>query len=113
MEVPAPSPVTIAGTGRLRIVPSPSCPAVLAPQQRIAPLWRIAQVCCAPVATATGSVNVGTRTGRGCDAPPALPSWPVLLAPQQKSPEARVAAQVWLTPVATWVTPVSGCTRAG
>ena len=106
-------PLDGTGTSRPSVVPSPSWPALLAPQHQPLPSLRTAHTCCAPAATATGSGIDGTRTGRGDDVPFPSPSSPAAPSPQHQSPSARVAAQVCCRPTAALVTAVSPATLIG
>lgn len=67
---------TLIGLCRSAVVPSPSCPKLLAPHAGMVPLDRIARLCSLPAATATTPVSPETCRGVSIDdrAVPELPS---------------------------------------
>lgn len=86
---------TVAGCSELVVVPSPSCPNSLAPQQNADPLPCTAHVCSLPAVTAVISIKLGTSCGTGMVI--ALLDTPVCqfeLAPQQATRPEEVTAQV-------------------
>jgi hypothetical protein len=99
-----PAAATEVGTSRLVTVPSPSCPAKLAPQQAAAPVLSSAQVCCKPAVKATASANPVTLLGTSALFVMPSPSWPCVLSPQQLSCPDRSKAQVWVPPRTTAAT---------
>ena len=79
--------------------PSPSCPALLSPQQETRPSRRRAQACDAPAATSTAFETPRTSTGVECSTSSGGPS-PDLPSsrPMQTTPPSRSAAQPWSQP---------------
>jgi hypothetical protein len=73
------NPNTLTGEVRVVVVPSPSCPLVLLPQQSIAPVGRRAQVCVLPATTSTASLIPTATTGTRVLVDEALPSCPLVL----------------------------------
>src|SRR5205814_1156441 len=101
------------GTERSSVVPSPSWPKLLFPQQSATPSERRAQVWAAPAASASTSARIFTATGvSDVDAEPS-PSWPELLLPQQTAVPSPRRAQVWLAPAAISAAPSSPGTGPG
>src|SRR5436190_19235316 len=84
------------GSGRSVVVPSPSWPALLAPQHLTVPDCSTAQVCARPAATrVTPLARPVTSTGTALNAPAdGAPSWPRLLSPQHLTPPDDVTMQV-------------------
>lgn len=76
-------PLSIVGTARGVVVPSPSWPELLRPQQNAAPELVSPQVCCVPVISVVKTCPPKTATGtrRGVVVP--SPSEPSVLNPQQ------------------------------
>ena len=90
----------IAVTGVLLevVVPSPSCPRLLSPQQLTEPSRPTAQVWPTPAETATAAVRPTTLTGALAKSIVPSPSWPWLLLPQQVTEPPTSRAQMWLLP---------------
>src|SRR5258706_1494375 len=93
------------GVARGRVVPSPSWPASLAPQQRTPPFARPAQVWSPPSATTVALVIQGTEAGVLRLVLRLSPSWPLVPAPQQRTVPSTSTAQLCARPVATPRTP--------
>src|SRR5687768_8814983 len=95
------------------VVPLPSCPTSLAPQQRAVPSASTAQVeLCATVSltmlvkgspfnSTVCGVRAGSAPGGSC------PSWPLSLLPQQTAVPPFSSAQLWPTPSASCSMPES------
>jgi hypothetical protein len=98
------NPTTGAGVGRLIVVPSPSWPVLLLPQQATVPARDTAHVWGAvsmakdvlriPVSIIETSARPDTGTGVGRSTVVPSPSWPPRFAPQHTAPRAAVTAQV-------------------
>ena len=90
------SPVTVLGTNPPLSVPSPSCPALLAPQHLMAPLVISAHVWRSPASTAATPVPRPTTVdGVAWFTNVAFPSWPAAFRPQQRTVSAPAMANVW------------------
>src|SRR2546425_446730 len=94
----APHCTTRTGVNRPVVVPSPSWPLPLAPQQYAAPAAVTPQVWAAPAVTAAKLTPAGACTSTGLDRSVVVPSpsWPLPLPPQQYGAvPAAVTPQVW------------------
>ena len=92
-ERPEGSP-TVTGVVLESVVPSPSWPYVLSPQQRTEPSSSAAQVWCSPEDSATASSweGMSARIASQLSLTESLPSWPYALLPQQPTePLCRIA----------------------
>jgi hypothetical protein len=81
-------PIAVASTGvaLVRVVPSPSSPVLLSPQQRGAPSSKSAQLTPDPVAMEATFSRPGTRTGsRESSSSSLCPSVPAELSPQHQT----------------------------
>ncbi len=67
------------GVETLAVVPSPTWPLVLRPQQKVWPMVLTAQECAAPVATDFQKGPSSTSRGDFSEVVPAIPSWPLML----------------------------------
>jgi hypothetical protein len=87
------------------MVPLPSCPSKLSPQQITCPPSVSAHVWLFPAASCTTPPRPGTAAGVGWLLPPVVPSpsWPRKLSPQHDTVCVARSAQVWFVPVATAV----------
>src|SRR5512133_2083298 len=112
---PRASRETLAGNRRSPLLPSPSCPEPLSPQQRTPPARLRAQVWFRPAATATAPRASSERAvGRVRVFVVPSPSCPATFRPQHLTAPRRVSAQVCWPPAAIAVTPlVSPETEAG
>src|SRR5438128_1301547 len=83
----ATTPFCTTGTGldRFVLVPSPSCPSPLDPQQYAAPLGVTPQVCRPPALTATNGRPPATGTGLDWLVVVPAPSWPSGLRTRQSA----------------------------
>src|SRR5919199_605110 len=96
MTVAPDSPRTCAGVSRrARVVPSPSFPLVLSPQQRPVPSVITAQVKKTPAVIAVAPDRPATLTGDNELIRVPFPSCPVKFAPQQRAVPSLSTAQVW------------------
>src|SRR4051812_23159779 len=88
--------ITVTGTGRVRVVPSPIWPDALSPQQRMVASFMRAQTWRAPTATSTISNTPKTSAGvlrlRVVESPSSL----CALDPQQERLASCIRAQVVL-----------------
>src|SRR4051812_26589353 len=82
------------------VTPSPSWPAVFAPQHQTVPSLRRAHECAPPAAIASTLVSPPTGTGTLLESVLPLPSWPLSFAPQQLTVASPSIAQVWRAPAA-------------
>ena len=100
---PVPAPVTGTGDRRSVVVPSPSWPALLPPQQRIVVSLRSAQPWVLPPVTRTQPTSVPTLTGDSVRPKPELPvpSWPEKPEPQHHREPSTRTAQLWKSPTPT------------
>src|ERR1051325_10456039 len=96
------TPATSPGTGRLRVVPSPSRPSLFEPQQDATPAVVRPQLYPAPALTRMKVSPPTTATG-GHDAPPDRPppSWPAKLPPKPSPARDVVPPQVCVAPPPT------------
>jgi len=92
---PEDSPETWTGTELFFVVPFPSWPERLRPQQRTPPPAATAQVWAPPAAiSTTPEASPVTWTGTELFFVVPFPSWPERLSPQQLTPPDVVMAQV-------------------
>ena len=96
---------TRAGSSRVVVLPSPSWPAKLLPQQVTPPPARTTQEWSAPAPTAVAPETAATSTGRAGVAVVASPSCPLPFHPQHFTAPAVVVAQVWCRYEASATTP--------
>ena len=94
-------PVTTFGRVLPAVLPVPSCPCVLRPQQRTAPPEERPQVCVQDTSTCFQVVDFPTRVGRDLSAYEPMPSWPNRLRPQHQSDPLVLVAQVVQPPAET------------
>src|SRR5450432_2448960 len=107
-------PVTVTGRFESVVVPLPSWPERLLPQQRTVPDERRTQVVCAPAVMPTTALAFATVTGSDELVLFPLPSWPRKLKPQHWTPPVESTAQVWEPPVAIATTvPAKPTTETG
>ena len=102
------SPVTVTGVVALVVVPSPSCPAALLPQQATVLLLRVAHVWSLPAVMVVTLVSPVTVTGVVALVVVPSPSCPEALLPQQATLPSSNRAHVWSPPGATCTTPSTG-----
>jgi hypothetical protein len=103
--------LTGPGTLRCDVVPSPSCPVMLLPQQWTAPPAS-AHVCVSPSASAVTPVKPSTTTGVLLLTSEPSPSWPASFEPQHETSPPTIAHE-YSVPVATAVAPVIPATCTG
>src|SRR5262245_32281419 len=94
-------PVTTTGVGESLLLPLPSCPSLLCPQQRAVLSASSAQLCSKPAVTAMAVVIPATLRADPEGAFVPSPSWPKLLLPQHCTPPADVTWQLWFAPAAS------------
>ena len=91
--------MTFAGTELSSVLPLPSCPSLLLPQQLTAPVFNNAHVWKSPAvietAVADPSVNAATATGAELSVVVLLPSCPLKFRPQQLTAPVFNNAHVW------------------
>src|SRR5262245_11263147 len=75
-------PTGVTGAARFSVVPSPSWPASLVPQQRTPPFSRIAQAWYGPIDSERTAPSPSIGTGFALRSFTFGPSWPRLLVPQ-------------------------------
>jgi hypothetical protein len=83
------------GAGRFSVVPSPSSPETLPPQQRTPPVVVTAQVCSGPAAMSCAPDSTSLAGGQPWFSVVPSPSWPEPFSPQQRTPPERSSAQLW------------------
>src|SRR6476661_2658918 len=122
MPVSAPVPAafsTTTGSSRLVVVPSPSTPLALSPQQRAVASFIRAHVCGSPraiwVMPVSGPVPAGflTTTGSSRLVVVPSPSFPLPLLPQQRAVPSLIRAHEKTAAAVTLVTAVSGPVPVG
>ena len=91
-------PDTVTGVVELVVVPSPSCPKSLPPQQRAVPSASSAHVCIHPAVMATAPVRPDTTTGVVELVAVPSPSCPESLPPQHLAVPSASSPQVWSQP---------------
>jgi hypothetical protein len=106
-------PVTGTGAVELVVVPLPSSPLVLSPQQRTMPSASLAQVWSHSALTAVALVMSVTGTGTYENLVVPSPSCPSPLFPQQRMVPPRSRAQEWLAPAVTATAVVMPLTVTG
>src|SRR5688572_5416682 len=106
-------PGTRVGARRSIVVPSPSCPTVLAPKAHTVPSRSRTRLCSKPAATAD-AVAIATRPGRvRRPATPGSPRAPSAFTPQLHTSPFEVNARLCCPPPAMPATSVSEPTRTG
>ena len=91
---PRPGKSTSTGLAEVVVVPLPSWPESLAPQQNTRPSFKRAQLCCAPAVISTAPASPETAAGRARSTVLPSPSCPASLAPQQATVPSLFRAQV-------------------
>ena len=109
---PAGRPSTTVGSARSLIEPSPSCPALFAPQHTAAPA-RAAHVWRAPALSALAPASPATATGAARSLIEPSPSWPRSFAPQQRTLPSLSRAQVCSSPATSCVALAIPATATG
>jgi hypothetical protein len=89
------SPLTVTGEVRLLVVPSPSCPKALAPQDRTVPSPSTARPWSRPQPTAVTPRRFRTGTGLVRRVRVPSPSWPRLLRPQDLTVPSASSPTLW------------------
>src|ERR1700693_5979834 len=99
------------------VVPLPSWPELLSPQDKTWPVEVNARLCASPPEMAVTVVPEGRLTPTGVSALPVVPSpsWPELLKPHAKTWPVDVRVRLWLAPAAMAVTvvPAARLTETG
>jgi hypothetical protein len=94
-------PATLTGTAVFIVVPLPSWPELLSPQQYAVSPVVTPQLWLVPALTVAKMKPPKTATGTALFIVVPLPSWPELLSPQQYAVPPVVTPQLWLPPALT------------